>query len=285
MSVRKGRPVRRLMVSTFHVSRGLALALAGIVATIALVNPHYGSAQSASAAKFEVASVKPQPFTGQGSVGIFVRGDTLDAEHVSLFSLVTFAYNLRDVQLSGGPAWVKSDVLVSSQLFQVIAKASGDHPPPMDVFRQMLQTVLADRFQLRVHHVQKDLPIYNLVVNKGGSKLKESPSDAKFNFHTFAIGRLGVRIVATHMTMQELIDHQLGGYTDRPIFDQTGLTAPYDFTLEFVVENAPPGQEPGPNDLPALVTAVQQQLGLKLEPDTAPFDTVVIDHAERPSAN
>jgi uncharacterized protein (TIGR03435 family) len=271
-------------VSTFQVSRGWPLALAGIVATIALVDPHYGSAQSASAKKFEVASVKPQPFTGKGRVGIFVHGDTLDAEHISLFSLATFAYNLRDVQLSGGPAWVKSDVLVSSELFQVIAKAPGD-PPPMGVFRQMLKTLLADRFKLQVHHTQKDLPVYNLVVNKGGPKLKESPAGATFNFHAFGVGRLGVRIVATHMTVQELIDHQLGGYTDRPIFDKTGLAAPYDFTLEFVVENAPPGQEPGANDFPALVTAVQQQLGLKLQPGKASFDTVVIDHAERPSEN
>jgi uncharacterized protein (TIGR03435 family) len=236
--------------------------------------------------EFEVASIKPQQWTGQGSVGIFVRGDTLDAEHASLFSLVTFAYNLRDVQLSGGPPWVKRDVLASSELYQVIAKAPGEPPPQIAVFRQMLQTLLADRFNLQVHHVQKDLPIYNLVVNRGGPRhLKESPGETKFDFVASGKGRLGVRIVATHMTMQELIDHQLGGYTDRPIFDKTGLSAPYDFTLEFAVENAPPGQEIGPNDPPALVTAVQEQLGLRLEPAMAPFDTVVIDHAARPAGN
>jgi len=148
----------------------------------------------------------------------------------------------------------------------------------------MLQTLLAERFQLRVHHVQKDLPIYNLVVGKGGPKLKESPADAKFDFNASAAGRLGVRITATHMMMQELIDHQLGSYTDRPIFDKTGLTAAYDFSLQFTVENYPVGREPGPNDPPALITAVQD-LGLKLEPGTASFDTVVIDHAARPSAD
>jgi uncharacterized protein (TIGR03435 family) len=72
---------------------------------------------------------------------------------VSLDSLVMFAYNLREVQLSGGPSWAKSDVLISSELYQVIAKASGDPPPPMEVFRQMLQTLLADRFKLQVGHV------------------------------------------------------------------------------------------------------------------------------------
>jgi uncharacterized protein (TIGR03435 family) len=264
-------------------SRRWPYALAWIVATIALGDAQF-LAQPSATPEFDVASVKPQPFTGQGSVGIFVRGDTLDAEHVSLFSLVTFAYNLRDVQLSGGPAWVKSGVLVSSELYQVIAKTTGDPPPAMEVFRQMLQALLAKRFQLRLHHVSRDLPIYNLVVGKSGPKLKESPADAKFNFAASAAGRLGVRIAATHMTMQELIDHQLGAYTDRPIFDKTVLTAAYDFTSQFTVENYPVGQEPGPNDPPALITAVQD-LGLKLEPGTAPFDTVVIDHAERPSAN
>lgn len=258
-------------------------ALAWIVATIAIGDAQ-PLAQPAGVPGFDVASVKPQLLTGQGSVGIFVRGDTLDAEHVSLFRLVTFAYNLRDVQLSGGPAWVKSGVLASSELYQVIAKTTADPPPPMEVFRQMLQTLLAERFQLSVHHVQKDLPIYNLLVGKGGPKLKESPADGKVNFVASSVGRLGVRIAATHMTMQELIDHQLGGYTDRPIFDKTELTAAYDFTLQFVVENYPVGQEPGPNDPPALTAAVED-LGLKLEPGTAPFDTVVIDHVERPSAN
>jgi len=241
--------------------------------------------QPAARPEFEVASIKPQPFAGQGSVGIFVRGNTLDAEHVSLDSLVMFAYNLREVQLSGGPSWAKSGVLISSELYQVIAKASGDPPPSTEVFRQMLQELLADRFKLQVRHVQKDLPIYTLVVNKGGPKLKESPEDAKSNLVVSSVGRLGVRIAATHITVKELIDRQLGGYTDRPIFDKTGLAAPYDFTLAFAVENQPAGQEAGPNDGTALVTAVQEQLGLKLVPATAPFDTIVIDHAERPSEN
>ena len=271
------------VIPMFDGTRRRLYAFVWVVASIGLAHAQRPT-QPAAAPEFDVASVKPQPFTGQGSVGIFVRGDTLDAEHASLFSLVTFAYNLRDVQLSGGPAWVKSGVLAYSELFQVIGKTTADPPPPVDVFRRMLQTLLAERFQLRVHHVQKYLPIYNLVVGKGGPKLKESPADAKFNFVASSAGRLGVRIAATHMTMQQLIDHQLGAYTDRPIFDKTGLGAAYDFTLEFAVENYPVGQEPGPNDPPGLITAVQE-LGLKLEPGTAPFDTVVIDRAAKPSVN
>jgi bla regulator protein blaR1 len=233
---------------------------------------------------FDVVSVKPQPWTGeQGSVGVFVRGNTLDAQHISLNDLVMFAYNLRGVQLSGGPSWAERGVLIYSELYQVTAKVTADPPPPIEVFRQMLQPVLADRFKLQIHHVQKDLPIYNLVIGKGGPKLKPSGAESKFDFRVSGRGNFGIRIVATHMTVAELIDHQLGGYTTRPIFDKTGLTAPYDFTLEFVSEMAPPGQEG--TEFPPLVTAVQEQLGLKLEPSAAPFDTMVIDHAERPSEN
>jgi len=191
------------------------------------------------------------------------------------------AYNLRDVQLSGGPSWVKTGVLADSELFQVTAKAPEGPTPTTDVMRQMLQTLLADRFKLQLRHVEKELPVYNLV-KKGGPKLKESPADAKFNFVTTGIGKFGIRIAATHMTMQQLIDHQLGGYADQPIFDKTGLTAPYDFTLEFTVQDLSGDNSAG---LPSLVTAVQEQLGLKLEPGRAKFDTLVIEHAERPSEN
>jgi uncharacterized protein (TIGR03435 family) len=251
------------------------LAIVGILAAAAL-------ARSQPAPAFEVASVKLQPWTGKGSIGIFVRGNSFDAEHVSLFSLVTYAYNLRDVQLSGGPSWIKSTVLSSSELYQVTAKAPDGPPPALDVIRQMLQTLLADRFKLQVRHVEKELPTYNLVVKKGGPKLKESPADAKFNFVTTGIGKFGVHIVATHMTVQQLIDHQLGGYADMPIFDKTGLSAPYDFTLEFTVQDLSGDNSSG---LPALVTALQEQLGLKLEPGRERFDTIVIEHVERPSEN
>ncbi len=232
---------------------------------------------------FDVVSIKPQPFTGSGGVGVFVRGNTLDAQHSSLNDLVAFAYNLRAMQLSGGPAWAERGVLTSSELYQVTAKISSDPPPPMDAFRQMLQPVLADRFKLQIHHVPKNFPVYNLVVAKGSPKLKPSPAESKFSMNVFGRGNFGIRIVATKVSVSRLVESQLGLYASRPMFDKTGLTGDYDFTLEFNGENAPAGQETP--DVPSLVTAVQDQLGLKLEPGTAPFDTVVIDHAERPTEN
>ena len=259
--------------------------IAGTLAITLLAIAQKTFAQPTLHAEFEVASVKRQPFEGQGRFGVFIYGNTLNAENQSLNDLVQYAYNLRDVQLSGGPAWATRGVLNSSELYQVIAKAPADTPPSEDIFRQMMQSLLADRFKLQIHHVQKDLPVYYLVVNKGGPKLKKSPADANSVLKISNMGNLGVRIAATHLTVQQLIDRQLSGYTDRPIFDKTGLTAAYDFTLEFAVEKAPTGLDPAANEPPALVTAVQQQLGLKLETGKSPFDTIVIDHAERPSQN
>jgi uncharacterized protein (TIGR03435 family) len=149
----------------------------------------------------------------------------------------------------------------------------------------MLQKVLSDRFKLTVRHVKRELPIYNLVVSPGRPKLKESSADAKFNFVASGIGRMGVQIVATHMTLQQLVDHQLNGYVDVPIFDKTGLAAPYDLTLRFAVQDMAADNQADQSDLPALSTAIQEQLGLKFERSTALFDTIVIEHVERPSEN
>jgi uncharacterized protein (TIGR03435 family) len=263
------------------------------LASIALSISAFGQQRTGEAVvrglevKFDVVSVKPQKWTGQGSVGVLVRGDTLDAEHVSLRTLVLFAYDLRDVQLSGVPAWAEAaGLLADAELFQVMAKVSSNPPPPLDEFRKMLQPVLADRFKLQIHHVEKPLPVYNLVVAKGGPKLSNlKPGDpgSKSNFTASGRGRFGIRLVATNMTIQQLVERQLESYAGRPVFDKTGLTAPYDFTLEFVAEQAPLGEEDP--TVPRLLTAIQEQLGLKLEPATAPFDTIVIDHAERPDEN
>lgn len=240
----------------------------------------------AQSTAFDVASVKLQPWTNQSgeSVGVFVRGDTLDAEHCSLRALVAFAYDLRDVQLSGGPAWAdRGDAkLMDAELYQVIGKVSSETPPSMDSFRRMLQTLLADRFRLRVHHVQKDLPVYNLTVDKGGPKLRPSAADTKFTSNTSSPGRFGVRMVNTQMTMDKFAG-MIFGYARRTVFNKTGLEGAYDFTLDFVVPNLA-AADSGPEG-PSLFTSVREQLGLKLESAMAPFDCVIIDSAERPSAN
>jgi uncharacterized protein (TIGR03435 family) len=234
---------------------------------------------------FDVVSVKLQPFTGQGSFGISLRGDTLDAEHVSLKELVTFAYDVRDVQVSGGPSWAdRTGVkLNDAELYQVVGKAAGNTPPSKEQFRRMLQSLLADRFHLQVHHQPKDLPVYNLVANRDGVKLKESAAGAKFSARRSSLDAYAIRIEASGAPMQWIVS-EIEGYADRPVFDKTRLMGTYDIVLECVVGNLPVGAAANASR-PSLFTALQEQLGLKLEAALSPLDTVVIDHAERPTPN
>lgn len=237
-------------------------------------------AQTSQPPAFDVASVKSQKWTDNGSVGVFIRGNTLDAEHADLNTLVEFAYNLQDFQLSGGPPWATAGMLDSSELFQVLAKPDAGETPSMDQFRLMLQTLLAERFHLQIHHVSKQLPAWNLVVNKGGPKLKET-AGGETALKVHSVGRHGLHIDATNITIQQAVESQIAPYTGRPTFEKTGLTGHYDFTLEWLND---PVNAAG-SDLPTLSSALQEQLGLKLESTTAPFDTIVIDHAEKPSEN
>ena len=238
----------------------------------------------AQPASFDVASVKADPWGGNYRVGVFIHGDTLTADHTCLYGLVEFAYNLREGHLSGGPAWAKCGVLIASDLYQVIAKKPADPPLSPAQFRLMPQTLLADRFQLKVHHAQKDLPTYNLVVAPHGPKLKESASDQKFSMNQDARVNRGksIRITAAHVSMAQLAE-EFEHFAGRPLFDRTGLGGFYDFEMAFDTEtSADPGPEPVGQ---TFATALEKVLGLKLESATGSFDTVVIDHAGKPSGN
>jgi uncharacterized protein (TIGR03435 family) len=237
---------------------------------------------------FDVASVKRQPWNSEGgsSLGVFLRGDTLDAEHCSLYDLISWAYGLRDGNLSGGPVWANRDklLMIDAELYQVIGKVSANPPPSAEAFRQMLQMLLADRFQLKIHHVEKELPAYNLVIDKGGGlKMTLSAPGTSFSNNQRSIGRYAIRMVTSQLTMQDFAG-MIAGYAGRPVFDKTGLAGGYDFRLDFIPESVtaetdlPPGVQP-------ISQAVREQLGLRLEASTGMFDTVVIDHAERPASN
>ena len=136
-----------------------------------------------------------------------------------------------------------------------------------------LQSLLADRFQLRVHKRTKEMPAYALVVAKGGSKLQPSTNNTGFT------SRKGL-LTCKGISMDDLAS-MLSNMENRIILDQTKLTGSYAFTLEWAPDDAT-----NPNaDLPGLVTAIQEQLGLKLIPTKAPVQIWVIDHAEKPSEN
>jgi uncharacterized protein (TIGR03435 family) len=252
--------------------------------------------------EFEVASIKLNKSADMRAMLMPGRGGRFTATNIPLQFLLTLAYSIKDFQLSGAPAWLLSE------RYDLEAKAEGD--PGFDAMRPMLQTLLEDRLQFKFHRETKELPVYALVVAKAG-KLHQAegecgprpdgpppppepgkaPSPPCGGFFIFP-GRLSGQKVA----ITQLVD-SLSRFTNRVVLDKTNLTGKYDINLEYTPEQgqfqAPPGGAPNgmpplppidPNG-PSLFTALQEQLGLKLESQKGPVEMIVIDHVERPSEN
>jgi len=225
-------------------------------------------------------------------------------------SLIQSAYGVDAERLRGAPGWVRSDRFVieaklDSGLADQLSKLS---PEELDAARQhMLQALLAERFKLKVHSESKELPVYELVVAKNGPKLHAAklgdtyPDGIKGGNGKGLGGDLIVgfgtgKVIAQGVDMASLA-HGLEWWLKRPVVDKTGLTGRYDFTVHYArdVTQAHPGAGDsadggapiGAQELgePSLFTALQEQLGLKLEAKKDPLAVVVIDHVERPSGN
>ena len=256
-----------------------------------------GDPAKISALAFEVASVKPHVFTrGQFAFGtadressVRISGNRVTTQGL-LAGLVMTAYKLRTFQVSGAPVW--RDETGRIQLYDIEARAPGDRVPSMDEVRQMLQTMLAERFQLKFHRETKELPVYDLVVGNNPPKLKPSAPDVESKA---ALSANRLRMDYTNVSMSELV-LRIGPQFDRPLFDKTGLQGGYDFALEYV-PSLPGGVNMSPeeaaafaklypaDEAPTLPVALQQQLGLKVAPAKEQVEILVIDHVERPSAN
>lgn len=237
---------------------------------------------------FEVATIKP---TGPNPRGRFIRMQTAHqfvAQNHALKTLIAAAYNVSPRAISGGPEWVDSDH------YDILAKAPGEARPNLDEQMAMLRALLADRFQLKFHREKKELAIYALTVAKGGPKLKPSSTSSETPPQgppplIFVLSAQGISLPARSATMGELASVMQRAALDRPVVDETGLTGRYDFDLEWTPDETQfDGAAPKPPDIPSrpdLYAALQQQLGLKLEATRGPVDALVIDRAERPSAN
>jgi bla regulator protein blaR1 len=240
--------------------------------------------------EFEVASIRPSRPGTPSSFGL------TGGANVTLKTLIAFAYRLQQYQILNGPGWIGSD------RFDIQAKAADPKTPP-DQMRLMLQSLLADRLKLAVHHEIKLSNIYALVVAKGGPKIKLSadqtspdvdgpaPEGAGPNHGAIRIGAGSMIGNAVPLSrFATLLSQRL----DRTVIDKTNLTGRFDIRLQWtpdVGENplSPSGDflPPVPADAsaPSVFTAIQEQLGLKLEAAKGPVDFLVIDHAEKPSEN
>jgi len=276
----------------------LALGL-GLAATGA---PSAQAPAPAAPASFDVASVKPNKEGGPSSVRV-TPGGMLSVTNNNLRNIIRNAWNITNDQIVGGPDWIDSD------RFDITAKAS--RPFAQEEARGMLQALLAERFRLVTHHETRELPVYVLVrARKDGAlgpQMKKSDLDCAALFASVTAGAkmperlpngnlpcgISVRaaqgmVVATPASMEQFTRNLVGG-VGRIVVDKTGLPGYYDFTLNFSPEAPPaPGAPAGPppdSSAPSLFTAIQEQLGLKLEPGREPIQVLVIDRAQRPAAD
>jgi uncharacterized protein (TIGR03435 family) len=236
----------------------------------------------------EVATIKPSEPGRQGKAFGY-RGTQFITFNTNMNDLIAFAYGLHAKQIIGAPDWFGTD------LFDIDGKPDVPGRPNIQQMESMMRKLLADRCALKFHHEQKELSVYAVRLGNGGPKMSKTtagPNDPQgFGFR--GLGDLIVR----NLTMAEFATWMQSGVMDKPVVDQTGLKDKYDFTLKWTPDDsqfaqfrgavAPAPQPAGdnPNAPPSLYTAVQEQLGLKIEATKAPDDVIVIDHVEKPSPN
>jgi len=233
---------------------------------------------------FEVASIKPNTSGERWETVSPLSGGRLTAKNVTVEWIVRTAYRLEPFQIAGLPAWA------NSERFDVLAKAA-DSAATIDQIRPMLQTLLADRFQMTVHRETKDLPIYTMTAAKNGPKLtKAKTADCSDptrspcgGFRIFKRSQMWGNTVTVKQFAAELTFMM-----QRSVVDKTGIQGLYDIRVEWTPEHfgPEPGTEVKPDEAnPTLFTAMQEQLGLKLQSDKGPVETVVIERVARPTEN
>jgi uncharacterized protein (TIGR03435 family) len=187
------------------------------------------------------------------------------------------AYNLKNYQLgNAGLDWQQNIY------YDVAARAEDGTTPTRDEFRKMLQMLLVERFNFKFHRVQKEMPVYAMIVEKGGPKFKEGSNDKDFVIYHGVHGR-NKNLSASHIAMESLAN-EIGNtfFVDRPVIDRTGLKGTYDLKIEATPERY--NRDPQPEDI-SIFSAIREQLGLKLNPQKANIKVLVVDHVEKPSEN
>jgi len=264
-------------------------------------------AVSQTRAEFEVASIKPsgdafqpnQRSYGNGAPGKYI------AKNTPLIFVIEQAYGIRSPQILGAPDWIRSDGYEMLAKAEVSAEEARDarrseetHMFGQDTLR--LLSLLEDRFSLKAHRETRNLPVYALIIAKGGLKVHppncvawdpdharvtgpSQPIPSYCGLAPYEQNRASFKITASGTTMRNLA-RSLSHFAERPVIDRTGYAEPFNATVEWYDADskyASPADSPGPG----LFTALQEQLGLRLESTKGPVEVLVVDHVERPSAN
>jgi len=234
---------------------------------------------------FEVATIKPTDPDTQGR-RINADGRNFVTQNTTLADLIKFAYRINGKQIVGAPEWF------DSERFSINAVSDGHGAPSDKQWRMMVQKLIAERFKFKTHTEKRELSVYVLSVGKDGPKnLTKSLSTEILPRLSIVPDPAGFVSSVQNATLKEYADIALQGMLlDRPVLDQTGITGRYDFKITFMPdESVFGGHGPAPptsdNPAPNFFTAIQEQLGLKLDAVRAPADVMVIDHVERPSDN
>ncbi|SPE36142.1 conserved exported hypothetical protein [Candidatus Sulfopaludibacter sp. SbA3] len=261
-----------------RISALVAIGMAGIV-------PAGLRGQSAEdPPAFEVASVKPA--TPQDRIiGLFTYpGGRITASLYTLQMLIEEAFDAQPFQVSGGPRWIhddRYDIEAKPPASAKSSKATPPYPkaPPNAEQRQMLQTLLVDRFELKFHRETREGPVYFLTKGSKERRLRDAKDKDAYPWAGSLRGGAisGDGLAGTNITMP-LLAQRLSGYLGRPVLERTGLEGSYDFRFEYASDDAH-------TDVIASIFASIQGIGLKLEAAKGPVETIVIDHAEKPSGN
>jgi uncharacterized protein (TIGR03435 family) len=265
-----------------------------------------GPAVSTELPKFEVASIKSSSDTGRRMLfftpgGLAIRG-------LPIQSILRQAFGIESERIIGLPEWGKTN------RYDIEAKVAPEDADKVDNLSaaqrdQMLVALLVERFHLRFHHETRELPVFSLVRAKGELKLSKSKSETSDTASTSPLGgtppkgietRGNMTIASGHIESQDttldMLAHALSMQLGRPVVDATGLTGRYDFTLQWTPDNAAPSNPVGPGGPTrddsgidageaSLYTALQEQLGLKLEASKGRVDVIVVDYLTPPSEN
>jgi uncharacterized protein (TIGR03435 family) len=255
---------------------------------------------------FEVASIKPNSSGGNAAYIQPLPGSRLVLKNFAVLQLILSAYGLQSYQISGDPPWIGTDH------YDIEAKSEGN-ASVQQMEGPMLRALLEDRFKLMLHRETRQLPVYELTVAKSGVKLERSkegscipysvdappppapaPGAPRLNYcgyprsgveglnRTLDGAGVSMAVLASRLSLN--YSTQLG----RTVIDRTALTGTFDVHLKWTAEASAGAAGPGTADDPAgpsLFTALQEQLGLKLESAKGPVEVLVIDHVEKPSAN
>jgi uncharacterized protein (TIGR03435 family) len=268
--------IRRLrLTKKLRLAASAFAAVAGPI-VLSIASAPRLRAQTAAPLAFEVASIRPsvlRPGTffvkkllPTSDVPFRISGNRVITPRRTVTDLILAAYDVKDFQISGAPSWASQ----TGDRYDIEAKASGDTAPNLDQFRLMFQSLLADRFQLKLHRDSKQLPTYDLVIGKRGSRLKPVPPDAPPS------------------KGQHSLDHlveALSQFLDRPVIDKTGLSGNFEYAVPLAQLVRAKSEDPNGFAMGAVSSVVEESLGLKLESAKDQVQILVIDRVEKPSEN